>query len=121
MSRVAIAVQTPAGPYITGAPAAGSLDITETAADTTNFEATPISGNELLFAHNTDVSAHTVTITSAPDERGRTQDISAYSVGAGKISCLNLVNGAKGWQQSDGKVYYQANDATVKFFVIKPY
>lgn len=121
MSRVVIAVQTPKGPYISGAPAAGSLDLVETAADTTNFEATPISGNEILLAHNTDTATHHITVTSAPDERGRSGDITSYAIAAGKIAAFSLVNGAPGWRQSDGNLYYQADDITVKFAVLKPY
>src|SRR5581483_3196815 len=113
MSRTAVTPQTPKGPYFS--PSAGQLDLTETAADTSNNNSFAMTGAEVLLAHNTDVSTHHITLTSIADSKGRTGDISTYAVGAGKISAFSFRGGSEGWQQSDGNVYFSADDATVKF------
>jgi hypothetical protein len=117
MARTKLTPVTPLGPYIASA-GSGALDLTETAADTTNLNAFPITGREILIAHNTDTAAHTITLTTAPDEKGRTDDIATYSIAAGKVSCFNYRGGLNGWQQSDGNAYLQASDPTVKFCVL---
>lgn len=119
MARTALVPQVAKGPFITGAPGAGTLDLTETAADIVNFNSFPASGIDFLIVHNTDVGAQTFTLTTAPDSAGRSQDITAYSVGIGKISVFNLRNANQGFIQPDGNIYVQASTATVKFAVVK--
>lgn len=87
-----------------------------TAEDTTNHSQFAASGQEIVLVQNTDVSSHTYTITSIADPYGRTGDVNAVSIAAGAIHVLKL--GIEGWRQVDGKVYLQANDATVKFGVL---
>jgi len=96
--------------------AANSLDLAEVAADTTNKQQCVWTGRELLIAHNTDASAHTITVTSVP-VRGRSGDITAYSIDPAEIIVLPL--GTSGYRQTDGKLYFEANHAGVKFAVLK--
>ena len=85
--RVLIAAQTPVGDYPVLPLSANSADLVETTGDATNGHYTPIvEGKTHVIAHNTGVGARTVTFLSAPDEKGRTGDITAYSLGAGEIS-----------------------------------
>jgi hypothetical protein len=119
MARTLIVSQVPVGPFPAGgtvAPAA--LKVTETGADAVNMNKFVFSGKDVLLAHNTDTGAHTITLTSAPDEHGRSSDIATYSIPAGEIHAFSFRQGSAGWLQADGNVYIQANDATVKFAVL---
>lgn len=90
--------------------------MTFTAEDTTNHSQFAASGDEIVLVQNTDSGSHTYTISSTADPYGRSGDISAVSIAAGAVHCLRL--GLTGWRQTDGKVYLQANDTTVKFAVL---
>lgn len=119
MARTNIASQTPVGPYPSGgAVSPGGLDLTMTAADTSNHNEAIFSGRDLLIVHNTDSASHNLTITSAPDEHGRTSDIASYAIAAGVISVFSFRNGAAGWQQSDGHIYFQGDSAMLFFAVL---
>lgn len=116
MARVNIAIQQPVS-YPTLQPAADSLDIAFTAADTTNFQQTPMSGPFTLIAWNSGGSPFTVTINSVVDAQRRTGDITAYSIGAGEIAMIDFPR-TDGWKQADGNLYYQANNVAVKFAAV---
>jgi hypothetical protein len=119
MARTNIASQIPVGPYPAGgAVGAAALDITMTAADTSMHNEAIFSGRDLLIVQNTDSASHNLTITSAPDEHGRSTDIATYAVGAGKISVFSFRNGAAGWQQADGHIYFQGDSAMLFFAVL---
>lgn len=113
-----IASQTPKGPY-PGTVGAGALALTFTAADTVNGNSFPMTGHEVLIIWNSDASPHTITLTSVVDNRGRTNDVTAYSVAATSYASFNFRSGTEGWlQTSDNSVHFSASDATVKFAVI---
>lgn len=117
MARTILTKTTLVGPYPSLQPAANSLDVTMAAADVANKNQFKASGDDLLVIENTDaVSAYTFTLTSAPDDKGRSGDITAYSVGAGEIAHLRIKN--DGWRQSDGYVYLEGSNAAIKFGVI---
>lgn len=118
MPRADLAVQQIKA--ITGAPAADSLDLLLTAADTTNLNSATFSGREVLIAQNSGASPYTVTLSSAPDSKlGRTGDVATYSLAASEIAIF-YPGQAEGWRQSaDGKLYFQASNIAVKFAVIK--
>jgi len=98
---------------------ANAADLTMTAADASNKEEVAFTGSEVVVAHNTDVSAHTVTISSiADDDHGRTGDITSYSLGAGEYAVFGPFD-LDGWRQSGGLLHFEADDATVKFGVVK--
>jgi hypothetical protein len=114
--RIDIAAQDLIGSYPSLPLTADSADLVETAADATEKQETSISGREIIVAHNTGVGARTVTFTSVA-HLGRTGDITAYSIGAGEIAVFGPFK-AVGWRQSNGKLYYEASHADVKFAVI---
>lgn len=122
MARTNITAHAPLGPYPAGGSVApGALDVTKTAADVSNKNSFTATGAEVLYAENTDTVTHTITITSTPDERNRTADVTAYTLAAnGGVSRFDFRGGLVGWKQNDGKVYFEANDATVKFWVEQP-
>jgi hypothetical protein len=116
MARTDLTKTTAEGAY--GDYAAGDADVTMAAADTVDKNAFTFEGKDLIIAHNTGASAHTVTVTSAPDPYGRSQDIDGYSIGAGEIAAFGPLE-ADGWLQSDGKIYLEADNAEVEFGVVK--
>ncbi len=117
MARTSITPIAVLGPYPTLQPAANALDIALTAADVANKNQAAVAGSrQLLLAFNSGATPHTVTITSIADEHSRSGDITAYSLGAGEA--MGFVLKQPGWRQADGKLYFEANDAEVKFAVI---
>lgn len=97
---------------------ATSADLEMLAADVANKEQVVATGKDLVVAHNTDVGAHTITITSVADGRNkRTGDIATYSLGAGVYAVFGPFE-KMGWMQSDGRIYFEANHAGVKFGVV---
>jgi len=104
------------GPWPTLQPTADSLDLTFTAADASNLNQFVASGDDLIIAWNSGASPYTITITSVVDEKKRTGDITAYSLAAGDIAAFRIKN--DGWRQSDGYIYLQASNASVKFAVM---
>lgn len=119
MPRTNIATQIPVGPFPAGgAVSPGQLDLTWAAADTSSHNEFLFSGKEVILVWNTDTMSHNLTITSAPDEHGRADDIATYAVGAGKISAFSVRQGAAGWQQTDGHVYLQGDNALLMFAIL---
>lgn len=96
----------------------GAVLLTETAADTVNFNQAVHTGKEIILARNTNVAAQTVTITSAPDALGRIGHITADSVGIGATKIYGPFP-THGWRQVDGFLYFQASNAQVLFTVIR--
>lgn len=116
MARVAITKFTLLGSAPTLQPTAGSLTLTELAADATNFQSIAFGAFSrlLVIAHNTGAGARTVTITSVADGLNRTGDITAYSIGAGLIAVLGPFE-RNGWMQADGTLYCAGSHAEVLF------
>lgn len=114
--RTALTVKAPT--KVDGTIAANAADVTFTAADVSNKNSFASTGREILLVFNSGASEYTATITSAPDDLGRTKDIDAYALAAGDYALFGPVK-QKGWKQSDGKVYLEANNAAVKFLVIR--
>lgn len=112
MARTSITKTTAPGAYI-----AAMADITFEAADTVNQNQVQLTGNEILIARNTDSVQHSVTITSVADARGRTKDISSQNLAAEAIKMWGPAQ-LHGWQQSDGMLYFEADDITIEFAVI---
>lgn len=113
MARTDLTKTTAPGSY-----ASAGVAVTITAADVTNKNQFAAEGDDLIVAQNTGASAHSVTITSAPDPYGRSGHISGESIAANEIRIYGPLK-TLGWIQSDGKVYLEADNAEVKFGVIK--
>jgi len=97
---------------------ANAADITMLVADVSNKEMVVASGNDLVVAHNTGGSPYTITVSSVVDPYGRTGDVAAYSLGAGEYAVFGPFAN-DGWRQTDGKLYFEASNAAVKFGVVK--
>ena len=113
MARTPLTKQVPTGPY-----GAAGLNMTMTAADVGNSNSCIANGGELIIANNTGASPYTVTITSYADQYGRVKDITTESLAAGEIHVFGPFALA-GWRQTDGYLYFQASNASVKFSVIQ--
>jgi hypothetical protein len=117
MARTAITITVAEGPY--GDYTAGDADLTVATADVDDKNKVTFSGSKiLLIAHNTDAGAHDITVSSVADEFGRTGDITDYSLGADEYAVFGPFV-ANGWKQSDGALYFEADDATVKFGIVE--
>lgn len=88
------------------------------ASDVANGNKFLATGQEILIVQNTDSAAHTFTVVSIADHLGRTQDIATYSVAAGASAAIQLST-MEGWLQTDGNVYLNSVDATLKFAVVR--
>lgn len=108
---------TPLGPYVTGQPSATTLNFAFTACDASAGNSFPISGREVLLVENTSTTA-TFTISSAADALGRTNDVTAYSLGMGLFSAFNFRGGTVGWKQGDNTVHLACSNASILFAVI---
>ena len=96
---------------------AGEADVVLTAADVANFNYAMFKTGDIVIAHNTDVAAQTVTITSIEDDQGRTGNIATYSLAADDIAVFGPFE-RNGWMQDDGQLYMRATSANVKFGVL---
>jgi hypothetical protein len=120
MARLAVVPATVVGPYLTGQPVAGSMDIVFTgpavASDGISF---PMTGREIMVVRNIHATvAQTLTITSVPDSRGRTQDITAYSLAAGAFAAFNASQ-LEGFKQADGNLYAAGSTTDIKFAILR--
>lgn len=123
LCAVAYAVQTPLTPQVAKennyAVQAGDLALTETACDAVNGNSFPLTGHEILIVHNTDAAAaHTFTVTSIPDQLGRSGDITAYSVPLSSIAAIYM-NTISGWQQTNGTVLLACNSNLLKYGILR--
>lgn len=117
--RTVLTPITPKGPYPSLPVAADALDLTWTAADTTNQNRFVLTGSYLVLVRNSHATtAYTVTFTSTADSKGRSGDVSAYSLAAGEVAAF-MVNSTEGWKQTDGYFWLEANNASVLFAIVK--
>lgn len=111
-------ITVPLGPYPTLPVSALALDDVWQAADSVNFNQFPLGQGkyQIRWRNVHATTPYTVTLTSAPDERKRSGDITAYSVAAGKSGRFLLDNTA-GWLQSDGNFYLAGSNASIEFCI----
>lgn len=80
-----------------------------------------VTGRELIIIQNIGVGARTFTLASQADEKGRTGDITAYSLAAGEFAYFTggLTNSI-GWRNvSTGLLTITPSHAEVKYAVLK--
>jgi hypothetical protein len=87
--------------------------------DATSGNSYPCTGGEILFFENTDVAPHTVTISSTPDQLGRSDaSLASYSIPAGGFALIQMSQ-LIGWQQSGQLVFLATSSASVKIAVLR--
>jgi len=97
--------------------AALAADLNFVAADVANKDQVAHTGKEVVLAWNTGATDHTVTITSVEDPYGRIEHMGPYTIATGKIARFGPYANL-GWHQTDGKLYFEANHAEIKFAVL---
>lgn len=119
MPTTALTVQTAKTPF--ASISANGADITLTAADAVNGNHFACSGKEILIVQNSHAAdAHTVTITSVVDEKGRTGTITNYSLAAGEIALFTMGRTLEqGWMQTDGTILVSGSNAAIKLAAVK--
>ena len=106
------------GPYPSLQPTALSLDHAFAAADVANGNQFAASGDDILLVKNNGgAAAYYFTITSKEDELNRTGDIDQYDVGIDLYSAFKIKN--KGWRQSDGNIYLDAENVAIEFAILR--
>ena len=114
MARQTLTKTAAVGPYSQTTATA----VTFTACDVGNSDEFVMTGGELLLIWNTHaVTTYTYTLTSVDDATGRSADITTQNITAGQVLMFGPVKAA-GWQQTNGKFYLAASNASVKFAVI---
>lgn len=112
MPRTTTAAVVVPGPY-SGVPHA---QLSLVAGDVANGNQVRLTGDQVLVAHNTGVGARTITIASSP-LRGRTGDVTAFSIPAGQYRVFSKFPQA-GWAQSNGYLNVNVEHAEVLLGVI---
>lgn len=91
--------------------------VTITANDVGGNNSIVVTSDCLVIAHNTDVGAQTVTITSTADPTfGRVGNVAAQSLAADEIRVFRLTR--IGWANSNGLIIVSGSDANINFGVI---
>lgn len=93
-----------------GTAAADEFKVVEGAADVANGNSFVHTGREIITLRVSGASARTLTITSTPDENGRTKDLDTYEVGVDELHAIPPLK-SKGWVQADGKVHLAGSHA----------
>jgi len=119
MAETALTVQSIKAPF--AAIAAGGADFTFAAGDVDDGNSFACTGNEILIVYNSDeTNPYTVTVSSVDDEKGRSEDITAYSLAAGDYAVFGVgLTNSQGWQQSDGTINLAVENAAVLVAVLR--
>lgn len=97
----------------------GDLTLTFTACDASNGNSFLFTGYEIVIVKNTDTSAHTFTISSVPDQLGRSDtSLTGYSVAASASSIIEMKY-TTGWLQSGGTAYMSCSSNLISFAVVR--
>ncbi len=120
MARLILTVQEVLGKYPATPLVANSADFTWTAsgADFADGFGYGMTGRELLLVQAPAAGARTVTISSTPDEMGRSGTITAYSVGANEFAVLGPFP-KEAWAQTNGQLYGAASADDVNLAVLR--
>ena len=114
-----ITTQTMKGPF--DAITAGLATLTLTAGNTGGDTFT-VTGREILLVQNSHATnAYTITITSVADERGRTGDITNYSLAAGEIAIFGIgLTNSPGWKNTSTQlITITPSNASIKWAWVK--
>jgi hypothetical protein len=114
----AITVQQMKGPF--DAVVATGFDFTWAASTLTDGDTFVCTGRELLLVQNTTAGALTITVTSTPDDKGRSGDITSYSVGANGFSVIPVgLTTSAGFRSSAGTIRITCSAITLKVAVLR--
>lgn len=112
-----ITVQTVKGPFDT--IAANGADFTFAAGTITDGDVFTCTGRELLLFYNTS-GTNTVTITATDNDKGRSEDITSYSLGAGEFAVFGVgLTQKKGWMNSSKQIRLTVSSANITVAVLR--
>lgn len=116
MARTLLTLQTLEGDVM----GANGLLATLNNGDVANGNAITFSGREIIIAYNAHAStAYDVTIKGPADRNLRTGDV-VEEVPAGGFAIFGPTNGiTEGWKQSDGRLYIDVEDASIKLIALQ--
>lgn len=116
----AITPQTLVSPFASTSGSAGYHAVTFAATSGSPGDYWTTNGKDVLFAYNSSGSAGTITITSANDEKNRTEDITTYSIPALSYAafCPGLTN-SKGWMDSSKRINFATSATTINVAVVR--
>ncbi len=98
---------------------ANAADYTYLAADVANKEQTKLTGQEILLVRNVDgAGAHNITITSVDDTFNRSENVTNYSLGLNEFAMFGPFK-LTGWIQTDGNLYFEADNVNIEFAVVR--
>lgn len=120
MAELLLSVQTLLNGYPSLPVAANAMDFIFTQAGSSFADGFifPHTGREIVIMHNANAAAQTVTVPSVVDDKNRSGDITAYSLGASEYGVLPMLP-VEGWRRSDGKLKLVASAANVEFAVLR--
>lgn len=118
MAASALTVQEVKAPF--AAIGAGEADFTLAAGNTDGNYFT-CTGREIIIIYNpAGGSTYTVTVTSVADEKGRSGNLTSYSMAAGDYVVLPMaLTNAQGWKDTSGRVNITVNNAAVLVAVLR--
>lgn len=109
MARTTHTVVQCLGPYPNPLALAAATQKTAVAADATNKEQVALTGKEMVIIRNSGATGRLITFTSTADDKGRTGDLTdTLAAGATGIYGPFPVTG---FQQTDGKLYFECAHA----------
>jgi hypothetical protein len=109
-------VQTLLGPFDTVNALGANITFNATVLTGDSFYCT---GREILM-FNGGAAGGTVTITSVANEKGRTEDITSYTIGANLVAMFGVgLTNKKGWMDSGRYISFVASAITVTCAVVK--
>lgn len=113
----ALTVQTIKGPF--EAIAANGADFTFAAGTITDGDTFVCTGREILLVKN-GTGTNTITITSVDDEKGRSEDITTYSLATTEhaVFGVGLTNSA-GWKSTAGTIRITVSSVEVSVAVLR--
>lgn len=117
MAASAILVQEVKDPF--AVIAANGLDWT-TEAGNTDGNYFVCNGRDLVIIENPTGGALTVTVTSVVDEKNRSGNLTAYSIGAGEKAYLPMgLTNQKGWKDTSQRINLVVSGAGLTIAVLR--
>lgn len=114
MPRTVVTKTQAPGPY-----PATAVAVVEVATNATDGNYFTMTGDDLLLVKNTTVGSLTFTVSSVPNQAGRTRDITTETIAAGVVKVLGPFRNKVGWATSGNALEFTGSAAGVVFSVIK--
>ena len=119
MAATVITVQQLISPFPVTPLTASSADIVFTALTVTEGDTFVCTGREVILIKN-GTGTNTLTISSADDAQGRTEDITSYSIAAGLFAAFGVgLTNNPGYKTSGGLIKMTPSSAELKCAVVR--